>query len=195
MQGIAEGAAEVGEGDAHHVAFCEAYAVTEAEVVGAEEVNVDVAGPAMLLVFEVMMFEVGQRVAHVAFAAGELCLPNNLAAALDRNSAGHSGKIGAHDQLRSDGALAQLRRREVQVIYRFHNVIGKLIPLYQANAVRHSIWADQIRAGDFRLVAAILCKVRHDERLAMGPEDLAATLIKPFGRRPDPAFRRPPAFQ
>jgi len=65
--------------DGHHVAFLEPHAITEAEVIGAEEVNVHVARPAMRLVFEVMMFQVGQRMTHCVFAAADFRLPDDLA--------------------------------------------------------------------------------------------------------------------
>ena len=43
----------------------------------------DVAGLAVAIAFEVMVFKVDKAVAHILFAAGDLFVPEYLAGALD----------------------------------------------------------------------------------------------------------------
>jgi len=78
-EGIAEGAAEAGESDFHDVAICEFNAVAKAEGVRAEEMDVDIAGPTMGRILEVVMFQIGDGVGHIFLAGGEGLGPDGLA--------------------------------------------------------------------------------------------------------------------
>ena len=78
----------------HHIAICQPDAFAETERVGAEEVNVHVAGPAVRFELEVMVLHIGQAVAHRRFAglnrlSTRACSP----AALDRHLAGHAVEV------------------------------------------------------------------------------------------------------
>jgi len=67
----------------HHIAVFEFYFFAETENVRAKKMNVRVAGSAMLGVFEMMMFEVRNRVRHLLFASLKRLLPKGFSAALD----------------------------------------------------------------------------------------------------------------
>src|SRR5579864_6108800 len=56
-------------GNLHHVAVLQANTVAETQAIGAEEVNVNISAPAMRFVFEMMVLDVLQVVAHFGFAA------------------------------------------------------------------------------------------------------------------------------
>src|SRR5687768_6239254 len=94
---VAQRAAEVLERDDHLVAVFESHAVFEAEQVGAEEVNVDVARVAVLGVFEMVVLEVRERVAHPFLAAGLGTFPNDGPGPLKRGLAKHLGEVSVHD--------------------------------------------------------------------------------------------------
>jgi hypothetical protein len=68
MERVAKRPAEVFEADLHDVAFLKGDPGPEAEGAGAEEVDVEVAGLAVEIELKVMMFDVGQAVAHVLLA-------------------------------------------------------------------------------------------------------------------------------
>ena len=79
---------------------------------GAEEMQVHVAGHAMLLVLEVVVFEVGERVAHVRLAREEGFLPQHRAVAADAAHAFQVRGQRAGVEHRAHAALAQLRMRQ-----------------------------------------------------------------------------------
>src|SRR5690348_16055595 len=104
---------------------------------------------------------------HVRFTAGELCLPDDVAIALDHDFAVNVREVSADNQFRSDCALPQLRGSQIEIVLRFGDVVGKLVSLDKANAVRRSLRANDIRPGYFRLVAAVFSEVRNEERFTM----------------------------
>src|SRR5438874_8773791 len=61
--------AEADECDRHHVAVLKLQLVLEAEPVRSEEMHVRIAGMPVLLVLEMMMLQVPQRVRHVRLPA------------------------------------------------------------------------------------------------------------------------------
>ena len=58
--GLQEWSSESLRSNLHHVALLQSNAIAETEAIGAEEVHVHIARPAMRLVFEMMMFDVLQ---------------------------------------------------------------------------------------------------------------------------------------
>ncbi len=107
--GVDEGGAEVGGLDLDGVAgLVLPFAGAVAELAGAEEMEVDIAGVAVLGILEVMIFQVRQRVGHVFFA-GE-----KFSAVVDRFAVARDGaedldvlEIVFEDQFRAEGALPQ----------------------------------------------------------------------------------------
>ena len=92
-QRIAQGAAESVEPHRHDVAVAQRDAVAVAEAVGAEEMDVDVAGSAVPLVLEVVVLDVGQAVAHGLLAGGDRRGPDRGAVAFDGDSAAHQREV------------------------------------------------------------------------------------------------------
>jgi hypothetical protein len=76
-------------------------------------VDVEITRDAELLVLEVMMLEVSNKMAHVVLAANEFFLPKDLAVTPNpRHTLDITGKV-TDQQLRSEGAVTQLGVREV----------------------------------------------------------------------------------
>ena len=75
-------------------------------------------------------------------------------------------------------------------------MIGELISLSEADAIRRAVVADQINAGNLGFLSAI---VSHDggtvKRLVVRPHDRAHALVKPLRRRADASRLRPAALQ
>ena len=87
-------------------------AVDEAHRRGAEEMQVHVAGHAVLRILEVVILEIRERVAHVRLAREERLLPDHRAIAADAARAFEMGGKRAGVEHRADAALAQLRMGE-----------------------------------------------------------------------------------
>ena len=68
MDGIAERSSETIELNFHEVSITEAYAFTETQQTGAEIMHVHVSGTAVDVELEMVMFDVGEAVAHLRFA-------------------------------------------------------------------------------------------------------------------------------
>jgi len=87
LQWIAQRAAEVCESDLHYVSGGEANAFAVAETIGAEEMDMDVAWAAMRFIFEVVMLDVAEAVAHFGFARADFFMPQRFTGAFDRDFA------------------------------------------------------------------------------------------------------------
>ena len=131
---VAQGASEAFEADLHDVAVLEFDAFAEAEGVGAEEVDVHVSGASMAFELEVVMLHVLDAVRHDALSRANVFRPEYGARALDGDFAWDRIKSFADHQFGTDGALAQLGRREVEVIFPFEFVVGKLVAYSEADA-------------------------------------------------------------
>src|SRR5450432_962918 len=100
----------------HYVTSFQPHAVSKAEGVGAEKMHVHIARPAVGFEFKVVVLQVRQAVAHHSLAGLDRLPPQHLTRAFDRHLARHVLEIRVHHQLRTDGAGAQLRCRQVQVV-------------------------------------------------------------------------------
>ena len=86
---VAQCAPEAIETDLHYVVIGQPNALTKAQAIGAEKMNVNVSWPTMLLEFEMMMFDVLQTVAHLSFAGADWCGPKDLARTVNADFAWH----------------------------------------------------------------------------------------------------------
>ena len=87
-------------------------AIDEAQGRRAEEVQVHVARNPVLPVLEVVVLEIGETVAHVAFTRQEGLLPQHLAVAADAAGAFEVRRQLAGVEHGSDAALPQFRVRQ-----------------------------------------------------------------------------------
>ena len=133
-----------------------------------------------LAVFEVVVFEVFQAVAHIGLATEEFVLPDDLAVAQD--AAGARQMLGqfAHAQLRAETATAQLGMGHVQVILALHHMVGELVAYRKTQAIGFTVMPDHIEAADFRLFAGVFGERRHREGLARAHDDAAIAFVEPL---------------
>src|SRR6476620_7460521 len=99
--------AEAFEGNRHHVTIFESQWILEAKHVRAEKVNMYVARTAVFGVFEVMMFQVGDRMAHPLLAGRLGGLPDDFSAALDGGLARYVVELRIEDKLWPERAIPQ----------------------------------------------------------------------------------------
>ena len=78
--------------------------------------NVNISRPAMGFIFEMMMFNVCQAVAHFILAAAECFPPKQVAGAFNLYLYRHGIKVGVHDKFGAERAGAKLGRRQVEVV-------------------------------------------------------------------------------
>src|SRR5436305_1102347 len=83
-------------------------AVEETEYPRAEEVDVRIARATVVRIFEMMVLEVLDGIAHVRFAGGERLTPNGLSRSLNFYCALRTIETSANHNLRTRGASAQL---------------------------------------------------------------------------------------
>src|SRR5687767_7382597 len=70
------------KGNRHHIAILQCHAIAKAEYARSEEMNVYIAGLPVLSIFEVMMLQVFERVAHVRFSRRQFARPDRCPIAL-----------------------------------------------------------------------------------------------------------------
>src|SRR6202022_2716833 len=109
------------------------------------------AGLAMGFELEVMMLQVCEAVAHIAFAGGNLLMPDGSAAALDAGLSVDVVEVVADDQLRSEAAGPQLRPSKVEVVALLELVVGELVAGGHADAIGCAVIGDDIDPGDLCL--------------------------------------------
>ena len=104
-------------------------------------------------------------------------------AAADAAHAFHMRRRRAGAQLRADGAGAQLRMREVQVVLALGDVIGEFVADREAEPLRRAVGRDEVEADDFRFFAAIERETGRGQRLAAADHAIAIALVEPLGLR------------
>ena len=157
--------------------------------------HMDVAGLAEDRVFEMMMLEIGDRMRHVGLARQERLFPERLAIAQDARRAANVGRQVADQDFRAEGGVAQLRMRQIEIIDALGDVVGKFVRQGKADAKRRAVIADDVDAGDLRLLAAVHGKGRRDQRRAGRHRHGAVALVEPFGLHARCAGRGLAAFQ
>ena len=164
----------------HHVPIGELHIVPEAERIRSEEVNMQIARNPVLRIFEVMVLDICQTVAHDGLAGPYLAAPDHLAGALHPDLAGNMIESRIDDQLRTDRARPELRMGEIQIVSLFEPVIRELVAHRHANAARETLRIDEVDARYLRFLAAVLGEFRNFERFAVRPEDASVSLVKPL---------------
>ena len=143
--------------------------VAKAEAVRSEEMDMNLAWPAVPFKLEMMVLDVVQAVTHFGFSGAETLAPKHVAVPFDRR--GHRDRLEfcIHHEFWPKGTSAQLRAREVQIILLFELMIGKLIADRKAHAIRPAIRSDQVNACDLSLFATILGVSGNVEWLSVSP--------------------------
>ena len=104
FQRIAQGASVAFKRNLHDVSGFQPYALSEAKCVGAEEVYVDVAWPAVTIELEVMVLQVRDGMRHGLFARSNCTVPQRPSPAFHADGAGHGGEFRSDDQFGTDGS-------------------------------------------------------------------------------------------
>ncbi len=162
---VSQRPAKVFEGNRHQVAILQPQAVLEAEHVGAEKMDVHVAWPAVFGMLEVMVLEISQRMAHPSLAAGLWRLPDHFSATFDCCTSWQIVELRLDHELWPQGAVAQFRFGQVEVVFRLQHVVGELVPLREADAIGRAVAADQVDTGNLGFLAAVESMGRDVERL------------------------------
>ena len=84
-------------------------------------------------------------------------------------------------QFRAERGLTQLGMGEPQIIVPLGHMVGKLVGEAQPQAEGRAVRTDQVDAGQFGLLAAILRKGGHGEGIAGRDQLRAVALVEPFG--------------
>src|ERR1700733_6834404 len=98
---------------------------------GAQKMDVHVAGAAVQLEFEMMLLEIAQAVRHLLFAAGDGLRPVLIAIAHDAYLAGNGVESGANYELGTNGAGPQFGSSQVEIISFLEEIVGELVTLRQ----------------------------------------------------------------
>jgi len=141
---IAQGRAEGGSADLKDVAILGLDAVGDRQRRGAEIVDVEITRTAEAIVLEVMIFEVGQRVAHVGLAGQEGLLPDRLTLSHDAAHALDRVRDLAHHHFGANGGVTQLGMREIQIVLPLGDVVGIFIAEGEAKAHRAALCIDHV---------------------------------------------------
>jgi len=136
----------------------------------AEEVDVHIARPAVGGEFEVVVFDIGQRVAHLGFAGGDGLRPDFRRAALDGDAAGDALKIRMMTSSGPMAHMAQFGAGEIEVVFFSRRCGQKIRCLGHADAHGVAVGIDNVKACDFCFLATVFGKGGDIERLVMATE-------------------------
>ena len=154
-----------------------------------------VAGTTVRRIFELVVLQVGQGVGHVGLAGGDGSGPDGFSVSFDGDGSAHVPEVCAHDEFRTNGAVAQFGGGQVEVVFLFHDVVGEFVADGQAHAPGTPVRGDDVGAGDFGLFSAVVGKGRYAHRLPVRLQDGAAPFVEPFGLDADLAGGGLAAFQ
>src|ERR1039457_1645253 len=124
--------------------------------------NVRVARTAMGAVLEMVVLDIGERVAHRALAADDLLRPDPPAVPLDRHDAVNQLEVRVEDKLRTDRAGSHFGVREVKIVAALRVMIGEFVSDGHPDAPRLARIVDDVDPRDFGLLAAVLTEFRYD---------------------------------
>ena len=117
--------------------------------------HVDIAWVAEQVVFEVVIFQIGDGVAHIVFARQEGLFPQHLAVAVDARHALDMGRQITDPQFGTKGAGAQLGMSQIEIVDAFGDVIGKFICQGKTKASWLTIVIDHVNSSDLGLLAGV----------------------------------------
>lgn len=129
-----------------------------------------------------VVFDVGQTVAHGRFAGPDGFGPHASISSQDRHFAGDQVEVGIHHQFRSGRAGAQLRGSEIEIVLLLELVIREFISHHHSDAPRHAGAVDDIDAGDLGFLAAVRRVSGEFQRLHVSSQDGASAFVKPLRR-------------
>src|SRR5262249_10162335 len=116
MHAVAQRPAEALKSNFHDISIGKLNAFAETQAVCPKKRDMNISGRALSLELKMMMLEFLHAVALFLFAATNLFIPEGSPASLDCDYAFYGFEFRIKHQLRSNGAVAQLRSRQVQVI-------------------------------------------------------------------------------
>ena len=119
-----------------------------------------IAGLAEDLVFEVMVFEVRKRMAHVCLARGEGLFPDDLARTPDARHPLHIARGLAHQKLWPEGTGAQLGMGQPEVVHPFRHMVGELVPKREPHTAGPTVSSYHIDARKLRFLARVAGETR-----------------------------------
>src|SRR5579859_2300404 len=152
---VAQRPPELGRLDLEYVADLGFELLGEAAGSGAEEMHVHIAGMAKVAVFEMMVFEISDGMAHVCFAREPVFCPDFLACSQQARAAGYRLGQSADEQFRPERTLPQFRMCQIKIVLPLHDMIRVFVSKREAHAQHLAVFADDVKADDFHLFAAI----------------------------------------
>src|SRR5215831_16891389 len=81
------------DGNLHNISISQTNVVAEAEAIGAKKVDMDIAGATVCRIFEMMMFNICEAVAHFRFATAKGLAPKYVSVPLDSDGNRNRGKF------------------------------------------------------------------------------------------------------
>src|SRR5207248_4283664 len=138
-----------------------------------------VAGAAMSLELEMMMFDVLQAMAHFRLTTPECLAPPRLTVTRDAGSHSNGVELRVNHHLRPKGTTAKLGAGQVEIIFLFEFVIGKLVSSRHPDSIRLSVGGNQIQTRNLGLLAAVFRVPGNVEGFSMRSQREACAFVKP----------------
>ena len=144
------------DGNLHDVSLLQTNVIAEAQAVRSKEVNVDISTAAMSFVFEMMVLDVSQAMAHFGFTAAECLGPMDIAFPFDGCGYGNGLEFWIDHKFWSKRTGAKFGAGEVEIVFLFELMIRKFVTYSHSNSIKPSIGSDEVDAGDLSFLSAIL---------------------------------------
>jgi hypothetical protein len=142
--------------------------VAETEAVRSEEVYVDVSPAAVSFVFEMMVLDVSQAMAHFGFTAAESIGPMDASFPFDGHVNGQGLEFWINHKFGSERTRAEFGASEIKIVFLFKLMIREFVPYRHSDSIGPAIWSNQVDAGDLSFLSAIFGIGRNVERFSMG---------------------------
>jgi hypothetical protein len=140
----------------HDVSILQANVLAETEAVSSKEMHMDVSPAAVSLIFEMMVLNVLQTMAHFSFTTTECPGPVHTSFPFDGHGYGHGLEFRVDDKFWPQRRRAKFGSRKVEIVFLLELMVRKLVPHSHPDSVRPAIWSDEVDAGDLSFIPAIL---------------------------------------
>jgi len=124
-------------------------------VAAPKKLHVHVAGLTEGAVLEMVVFEIGDGMAHVSSPESHSSAHISRPSRISRARPETDSRQFADQQLRPVAALAHFRVRQIEMFWALHGVIRVFVAECKANPQHPSLVPDQVQADDFDFLAAV----------------------------------------
>jgi hypothetical protein len=166
--GVSQRAPITFDGNLHDVSMLQTNVIAETQAVRSKEVYVDVSPAAVSFIFEMMVLDVLQAMAHFGFTAAESFGPMDISFPFDGHGYRHGFEFRINHKFWPKRTGAEFGASEIKVVLLLELMIREFVAYSHSDSIGPAIWSYEVDAGDLSFLSTILSVGRNIERFSVG---------------------------